>query len=266
MAVTQVSSITLTNAIAVNDDTFVVSSTAALSVDNVDFLVFAGKGGIEVCRLQAIPVSGTVQVFRGQNGTRQRAHAANTIIYYGTPDVFKQVRDNAAGVVGNSATLPEYCTPGTRARDGAGNEYVMVDLTSTCYSGTTVVISNDGLFNATQLAGGAQGAVGVTVEEGTSNSWVWAQIYGYNAYAQETIGDSAGTSALVALAATTPSTPSVGLAAATPSSAGQYLIEGMFIAGIPTTATTSATSSTGVAYPVFLNYPFVRSTVISLTT
>ena len=91
-------------------------------------------------------------------------------------------------------------------------------------------------------------------------------MYGYNAFAQETIADSAGTSANLALIATTASTPSVGLAAAAASSFSSVLgeglpvIHGMFIVGIPSTATTSAaTSRTGVAYPVWLNYPYVKS-------
>lgn len=267
MPVTQVPTITLTNAIAINDDTFAVSSTSALSAGisggAVNCLVFAGKAGIEVCKVQAIPASGTVQVFRGQNGTRQKAHVAGTLIYYGTPDVFKQVRDVAAGIVGDSVSLPDYCTPGTRARDGAGNEYVMVNLDASVYPGVTVLIdsANDGTYFAIPLVGGRQGLVGVMAEKGTSNQWGWAQIYGYTT-AQDSTATSAADSTYVPTAATSVSTPAAGMAAIAGTSAiaaTVFLIKGFFIVGAATTATTSATSHTGVQVPVFLNYPFVTA-------
>ena len=65
-------------------------------------------------------------------------------------------------------------------------------------------------------------------------------------------------------AATSNSSPDVGLAAVAATSfssilgAGQYVIHGMYITGVATTATTSATSATGVAVPVFLDRPFVN--------
>jgi hypothetical protein len=265
MAVTQIASTTLTNAITAKDDTFVVGSTAGITAGvsggAVNWLVFAGKGGVEVCKVQAVPVSGTVQVFRGQQGTKARAHTANTIIYYGTPDVFRNVRDNVAGVLGDSVQLPEYCLPGTRARDGAGNEYVMVDLQMTTYSGVTVLIdsAHDATYFAAVLVGGNQGFVGVMAEEGTSNQWAWAQIYG-KTVAQDATATSAADSTYVPTAATSVSTPAAGMAAIAGTSAiagTVFLIKGMFIDGAATSATTSATSHTGIQVPVTLNYPFV---------
>lgn len=237
-----------------------VASTTGILVNN-----------ILVCNSVAYKVLSVIsatqlQVRQGVAGTTPKPQLNGARVFYGTGDLWQTVYDNALGVTGNPANLPQYLMPGARATDGRGNEYVMVDLTTTCYSGTTVLISNDGNYTATQLAGGQQGSVGLTLEEGTSNQWTWAQIYGYNAYAQETIADSAGTSALLALAATTPSTPSVGLAASAVSSVGRYYINGMFIVGAATTATTSASSATGVAYPVWLNYPYVVPAVQDLSS
>ena len=45
------------------------------------------------------------------------------------------MKDAAIGLVGDSGYIPDYCLPGARATDGAGNEYVIVDLTATFYSG-----------------------------------------------------------------------------------------------------------------------------------
>jgi len=260
-AVTAIASTTLSSAITATQLNIPVASAASITTSMV--LLIRN----EVLQpYQVDTTNNIVYCKRGVNGSLPFAQASSTRVYYATPDTWQTLRNNAMSVVGANSTLPQYLMPGQRATDGAGNEYIMVDLTSTCYSGTTVMISNDGLYTATQAAGGNQGSIGLTLEEGSSNQWTWAQIYGYNSYAQETVGDSAGTSALLALAATTPSTPSVGLATAAVSSVGRYYINGMFIAGIPTTATTSATSSTGVAYPVFLNYPYIVAALQDLSS
>lgn len=260
MPVTQLSTSTLSAALNATDNAFNVASTSSISVGQL--LVLRG----EAMQVRQIPVSGRVVVRRGYQGTRAISHPSGATFYIGDPDDFKAIKDHAMATVGASGTYPDFLLPGQRAFDQAGNEYIMVDLTSTCYSGTTVVISVDGAFTATQAAGGAQGPVGVTVEQGSSAQYVWAQIYGYNAYAQETIGDSAGTSALIAGPATTASTPSVGLAAFAATTSAAYIINGMMIVGVPSTAVTSATSSTGVAYPVFLNYPYICNRLQEVAT
>lgn len=242
---------TLTNAITATQTSFKVASASAILDTNI--LVIDG----EVCEIGQVDTTNNIlnNVRRGCLGTAAAPHAASARVFYAAGSRFQALAVSAPGFLGNGFPCP---IPGSRATDGAGNVWVLVDLTATCYDRTTVVISGDGNYTATQAAGGAQGAVGVTLEKGTSDQWVWAQIYGYT-LAQETVGDSAGTSALLAVAATTPSTPSVGLATIAFSSVGAYYIQGMFITGIPTTATTSATSSTGVRYPVFLNYPWATA-------
>jgi len=259
MAVAAASSTTLTNAASVSEQLLVVGSTANISVGNV--LVLANTGGHEIVKVQDIPVSGQVRVMRGWNGTRARALAAGINIYIGTPDVFKQVRDSAVNLVGDSGALPEYCIPGTRARDGAGNEYVMVDLTFTAYIGAGVVISKDGLYTASVITSTSFGSVGVLVEEGTSNQWAWAQIFGNCPTVQLVGGSSLVTSTGIFQPATSVSTPSVGVLGLTTSQAStdqSKQIYGMFPNSAATTATTSATSATGLRCGAWLNYPFLQ--------
>ena len=250
---------TLSNAITATQTSFAVASAA--SILNTQILVIDGEV-FEITQVDT--TNNVVYTRRGCAGTAAAPHRASARVFYATGDSFQALAVSAPGFLGNGFPCP---IPGSRATDGAGNIWVLVDLTATVYDRSTVVISGDGLYTATQAAGGTQGNIGVTLNKGTSDQWVWAQIYGFCPSAQETVGDSAGTSAQIAACATTPSTPSVGLALVAESTIGRYYINGMFITGIATTATTSATSSTGVAYPVFLNFPyatFYRTDISSL--
>jgi hypothetical protein len=104
--------------------------------------------------------------------------------------------------------------------------------------------------------------VGITVEQNSSAQYAWAQIFGANAYAQLGSGSSAATSVSYPMAASSVSTPDVGLVAIG-TSVETVVINGMFFTGAATTATTSATSATGMSIPVWLNYPHVRVAVAS---
>jgi hypothetical protein len=264
MAATALNSTTLTTAITTNDSEFVVGATTNIAVGN--YLVFAGQGGTEAMKVTAIPVSGRVVVARGVTGTRARAHAATTLIWIGSPEAFKTVRDNQVALVGDSSALPEYCLPGTRARDGAGNEYVMVDLTFSAFTGAAVLLSKDGLWTAKALASGDFGAVGIVVEEGTSNQWVWAMIYGAFASALLTSGSSILTSTGILQPATTASVPAGGLLGRTTSQASSEAlarIMGIYPTSAASTATTAATSHTGFKCSVWLNYPFLERAMSS---
>jgi len=255
MALAILNSITLSAAIDAKKDYFQVSSTASVAVGDIAVV------DLEAFRINSIPSSGWVSVTRGVGGTLAKAHPAATKVYTGTPDKFASLRNYALGLFGDSASLPQYLMPGCRAKDGLGSEYVLCDTTTAMYGGVTVAISGDGNWNATILAAGAKGPVGVTAEQASaSDQLIWVQVYGF-CNAQETNGDSAGTSALIACAASTASTPSVGLSGLTCTSDEVHLIYGMFISGAASTAVTSATSHTGVQYPVFLNYPYVRGYV-----
>lgn len=260
MAATFLNTSTLSAAITASDNEFNVASSTNITVDS---LIVCGN---EAMRVRAIPVANRVVVRRGYQGTRAVKHPSGARFFIGTPADFKTLKDHAVGLIGDAGNIPDYCLPGARATDGRGNEYVMVDLTATCYSGTSVLISRDGLYTAAQLAIGAPGSVGLTLEEGTSDQYVWAQIYGYNAYAQVGVGSSLCTSTGVCQPASSVATPSVGLMAVTTSLASSVQnghIYGMYPVGATTTGTTSATSSTGLSIAVWLNYPFTMRIVSS---
>ena len=268
MAVDIYNSTTLSAAITATSDTFTVASTSNIEAGSI--LAIQGTGGLELVKVSSIPISGTVKVgARGVSGTVVRAHQSGARVFVqpnGTSgDGWVTIPEsNDIGLIGNSGAFPHYAFPGAKARDGMGNEYIMVEMTATAYSGTTVTISVDGNFTAVQTAGGTHGTVGILVEPATSDQYAWAQIYGYNAYAQID-AVSAGTSAYLPVPATSVSTPSVGLAilaAATTSPA--YIVHGMFLAGAVTSTVTSASSATGNAIPVFLNYPYVLARVESI--
>jgi len=264
MAVDILNETTLSEALDAEKNDFTVGSTTNITA-GTSCLIVQGTAGQEIMFVNTIPVAGRVTVLRGWNGTRALSHKSGARVFIASPSALK--RDwgfvdragNVVNLVGNSGAYPSYALPGARARDGIGNEYVLVELAATAYSGTTVVISVDGNFTATQAVGGTHGSVGVLVEPGTSDQYVWAQIYGYNSFAQID-AVSAATSAYILVPATSVSTPSVGLAvlaAATTSPA--YIVHGMWPTGVATTAVTSATSSTGTAIPVWLNYPYTES-------
>jgi hypothetical protein len=251
MSVEALSTTTLAEALDDKNNLFRVASTTNISVD--DYLV---------CRAEAMKVrevrSGNwISVVRGVNGTKSKPQKNGQRFFIGSPGKFQAIRDSLTSLVGDSGTYPEFLLPGQRAVDAAGNEYVLLDLTTQCYSGTTVLISGDGLFTAAPLVGGSAGAVAVTISAGTSDQYVWGQIYGYNDYAQESTGTSEVTSEYFPIAATSVSSPDVGMTAVGLSETYYYQINSMFITGDASTLTTSATSSTGVSVPVFLNYPYV---------
>jgi hypothetical protein len=256
MAITALNTSTLSEALTASTNDFTVGSTANITVG--DFLVIRR----ELVKVQEIPVSGRVRVMRGHEGTEARAHASGQRFFIlANPEDAKLNSKQQLALVGASGVYPDYLFPGQEADDGAGNRYILLDLTATIYSGVTVKISNDGLYTAAVLVGGTQGRVALTVEQGTSNQWVWAQTRGANSYAQASSATTAATSASVPIACSSLSTPACGLYPATATTDEDYLIHGMWITGIATSATTSATSATGTAVPVYLHDPYVVSFV-----
>ena len=266
MAVAALNSTTLTNAIAADtNSTIAVGSTANIVAGQL--LVFAGKGPLEVAKVQSVPVSGHVNLMRGWSGTTARPQAAATLLYIGNPADFKNLRDTAAALVGNPGALPEYCHPGVRATDSAGNVYVMVDMTQTVVPGATVLISKDGNFTASVLTSTGVGSVGVMAEDSTSAQWAWAQVYGF-VRAKLVGGSSLVTSLGEFQGATSVSTPSVGLLGRSSSQRSSGYLEastiyGMFPASAATTASTSASSETGLAASAWLNFPYAQRAITS---
>lgn len=255
MAVAQLNTATLSEALDSGTPEFAVSSTSNIVAGNI--LVCRG----EAIKVQAVPSSGRVQVQRGYNGTVARPQPSGLTFYIGTPDQFKAILTSANAVVGPSGTLPDYMIPGSRAKDDAGNEYVLVDSTFAAFNGVAVLISRDGLYTATALASGNAGSVGIMAEEATSAQYGWAQIYGAKSYAQYTSGSSLATSTGIIQPATSASVPAGGLLGRTTSQASSEAITrvfGLYPTSAVTTATTAATSATGFQGSVWLNYPFVE--------
>lgn len=258
MAVNILNTSTLSEALTKDTNNFTVASTSNITVGN--YLVIQGTGGIEAVKVQEIPVSGRVKVLRGQGGTRARPCPSGARFFIGNPADFQSLKDGiVAGISGDPGNFNDYLLPGSRYTDGIGNIYQLCELTATTYGGTTCLISTDGLFTARALHGSTdQGPVGLCVDPGTSDQYVWLQIYGYNGYAQSKSATTGVTTAdHYPTATTTVSTPDVGLEPVTYTTTGVYLIYGMFVAGAGSSAVTSATSSTGYAVPVFLNFPYV---------
>jgi hypothetical protein len=136
-----------------------------------------------------------------------------------------------------------------------GKEFIYLKFTTTVYNGVTVSISIDGNFTAAPLAEQHQGPVGVTVTPASANEAGWVQIWGYHSGAQLASGSSDVTSAMVAIVASSVSSPNVGFNAVARTTIDYYVIKGMWVQAAASTATTSGTSHTGAEVPVFMTYP-----------
>lgn len=254
---TYLNTATLSEALGKTTEYFKVS--AVTNITAKDYLVF-GSGDEAMLVVDVDATNTAVRVNRGVGGSIVRPHATSERFFIGSPDKFSALREYSIGMHGfDNATLPFYCLPGARAKDGRGYEYLMVDISQTggVYTGVTCVVSNDGLFTAAVLAAGVQGSVGVVTEPATSNQYCWLQTYGYFAVAQDAAGDSAATSALIAVAASSVSTPAAGMATFDPGSSNTaQIIYGMFVVGAASSLTTSAASFVGTSVPVWLHHPY----------
>lgn len=263
MAVDILNETTLSEALTTETNEFTVASTANIT-GGTSQLAVMGTAGLEMIKVNAVPIAGRVDVVRGIEGTRSLNHPSGARVFIGNPDAFKTVAGtsptNYIRLVGASGDFPDYALPGAKAVDGIGNEYVLCELTQTVFSGATVVISVDGNFTASVLASGTHGPCGIVVEPSTSDQYAWVQRRGFWSRAMEAGGTSAATSAYFPVAATSVSTPAAGMAAVVTSGAvAGFTIMGMFITGAAVSTTTSQTSSTGVNVPVYLNYPWVEA-------
>lgn len=265
MAVTYLNNTTLAQALNREDTEFNVTSTANITVGNL--LLFAN----EVMKVRAIPVAGRVNVRRGYEGTHALAHRNAETFYIGTAGDIQAAKDSALGIFGSPEYVPNVCIPGTRGVDANGYEYILVDIGATggIIQGATIGMSKDGLYTASVLTTAFSGSIGVLVEDGTSNQWCWALIKGYHPHAKLVGGSSLVTSTGLCLAASSVSTPSVGLYGVTTSLASSMyastsagigempMIHGMWPASAASTASTSATSETGLFCAVWLQYPYM---------
>lgn len=266
MSIAALSSTALSAGIDAKQTRFAVTSTTGINglgslTSPQSVLVVDG----EAMAVLNVPVSGVVEVARGFE-SRAKAHASGAAVFFAARARFSFQADGFIGLAGTGGTpdgsLPDYRLPLGSRRVEFGKEYILCDFQEAVHSGVTVSISNDGLFTASVLATTHQGAVGVVAEQTTaSDTWGWVQIYGSTS-AQEAGGTSAATSAYMPIMAGSVSSPAAGMAALiATTSTPQRLIYGMFITGAATTGVTSAASHTGVAVPVFLNYPYVLQAV-----
>jgi hypothetical protein len=267
MAVSILNTSTLSEAVSKDANEFTVTSTTNVAVGN--WLLIQGTGGLEAVRVQEIPVSGRVKVLRGQGGTRARAHQNGTRFFIGDPDDFQSRKAGiVAGVAGDPGDFDDYLIPGHRYTDGAGNEYVLVELTATVVPGATVLISKDGNFTAGVLTSTGVGPVGVIVENSSSDQYAWAQVYGAHPHVKLVGGSSLVTSLGEFGGATSVSTPAVGLLGRSSSQRTTGYLEsstiyGMFPTSAASTASTSASSETGLFCSAFLNYPYAQRAITS---
>jgi hypothetical protein len=257
MAFTYTASTTFAENIDREVGEFNLTTTTGLTVGMI--LVTPG----EIMRVRAIPTAGRVSVRRGHEGTFAGPHDSGETVWFGAASDYAQIKDNAMRTFGMSK-FPDICIPGARGTDVRGYEYILVDCTATMVPGATVLISKDGNFTASVLTQAGQGNVGILVEDGTSNQWAWAMIRGITR-AKLGGGSSLMTSTGVLVAATSVSTPAVGLVGLTTSQAASSLgpgatsafIYGMWPTSATSTASTSATSETGYFTTVWMEYPFV---------
>lgn len=145
---------------------------------------------------------------------------------------------------------------GTRARDGAGNEYIYVDFQAAGVIGEVFAISTT--FTATDVTAASVGPVGFVVANAvTSDSCGWLQIYG--------TGSALGSSLLVIGAVGIDDT-SEGYAFLVPYSTTVTHLEGVYVtagssggSAVSSADWTSATLSSqlGGRVTVQINYPFM---------
>jgi hypothetical protein len=184
MSIPALSTTTTSTALDNKQTRFAVASTTGITgagslTTPASILVIGG----EAMLVQNVPVSGTVEVFRGFNGTQARAHSSGATVYFGAKTRFDSNRVGRVGLAGDSGVLPDFRLPlgGLVTDPDTGYEYRLVDCQAALANGVWVSIDGSGL--ATALATGSVGRIGIIVETiGASDTYAWALVAGtYNA-------------------------------------------------------------------------------------
>ena len=272
MPITPLNTTTLTNALSDSGTRrFLVGSTSNITAGDVLLI------DQEQMKVQAVPASGEVEVFRGHNGTEARDHAAASRI-----TIIATLTD--AGIVNSEGQTelagepppgtPNYTLPiGSRRRDAAGNEYILCAFGSAVYGRQPVEISD--AFVASALGTTGRGRVGVVAEAGaTSDQGGWVQVYGRclmqigmsgvspsdAANGPTTLSTSVMTRFILQTSATTPA--SIGWVSDVGTTDARHFVKGIHVASDASpgdvSAVTSAASHTGSQIAVFLNYPVIE--------
>jgi hypothetical protein len=151
--------------------------------------------GAEAMLVLNVPVSGVVEVTRGANGTRAKAHVSGGRVYFGAKTAFAFSEpgsvgsESLVGLTGDPGTLPAFRLPvGVLVYNpDDGNEYRLVDCQASMANGSWVVITALGLASA--LAATSKGRCGVIQETvGGSDTLSWALVAGTSANVQFTSG------------------------------------------------------------------------------
>jgi len=180
MALTVLSTTTITNALTDKERRFAVGSTTNISAGN--FITV----GAELMLVQAIPVSGWVEVQRGYGGTEARPHLASTTVHIGTGDKFAVLSEpKALGLSGvdSVAGKPEFILPVNQYRQDpdTGYVYLLCSFAGALVAGEWAHISSAGA--ATALAAAGKGRVGIVVEAVAASSYSWVLVQGIYATA-----------------------------------------------------------------------------------
>jgi hypothetical protein len=181
MAIPVLSTTTLTPALDGSTRRFAVGSTTGINgLGSLTAPQTALVIGGEVMLVQNVPVSGIVEVIRGQYGTAAKPHAASATVYFGAASRFStNTVDGRVGLAAPDSALPVYTLPvGGRSIDhNTGYEYVLCDAGEAITAGQWVGISGAGL--ATVMTTGTKGRVGIAVEAaGTSDVLIWVLVVG----------------------------------------------------------------------------------------
>ncbi len=160
------------------------------------------------------------------------------------------------------ATTDAIVALGTRARDGAGNEYVYVSFSETLTQGGWAQYRN-GI--ASRMSATSKGPVGIVITSVTSLDNGWIQIYGVHDAAQIQSDGSDATSAYVLGGSANTSEPHA--FASSVSTLAPNLIHGAWILADASTGTTASSSAwSGCSVQVQLNYPYTLGFAVSEST
>lgn len=196
MSTPALSQTTLSAAITATQTRFGVASTTGInglgSLTSPQSIIVVGSEAMLVLN---VPVSGVVEVTRGVNGTKARAHASGVLANFGAKTSFGFTEpgvmgsDGLVGLSGDPGTMPAFRLPvGVCVYNpDDGNEYRMVDCQAAMAIGSWVVITGAGLASA--LAATSKGRVGVIQETvGGSDTYSWALVAGTSSNVQFTSG------------------------------------------------------------------------------
>ncbi len=253
MSIPALSLTTLSSALSKTGKRVLVASTTGITAG------MKGVIGTEMVTVMTVVSATELEVQRAVDGTKAWPHKSGVNFYYAAASSFGAREDGSILINdGDPSYYPQYRAPlGSKARDGEGNEYLMVDFQSAVGIGSWVTIDNT--FKATPIVSGARGPVGVVVQAASaSDRWGWVQVFGKFSDAL-LVADaaSAGTSSARLAVNTSQSTPAGAARLVSDVSTEAAYIFGAWPTAAVATDTTASADHTGLDIEVMLNYPYV---------